>query len=225
MAGQTTMVTPGAGGVPAPGRTLLAPGENRPMSTIIAGSVERPASTTLHARRRWRLPVALGAAGLVAAGVVVALARLGIGGIAAAPEDAPAGARATSSAAVALALPPARPAPRATVSVLLGSTPAGARVTREEDGKLLGVTPFEEARPTQPGVQRLRVEREGYLAETVVLPLDRDFELSLPLQAQPASAARKKKPHERAAPTSAPSPAGAREPPAKPDINPEPVPL
>ena len=239
LSSQTTMVAPGEAVAATSGRTLLE--EDAIPSTTLSDSasvIERPAST-LRTRRRWRLPLALGASALAAAGVLVAIARGGVGFLepapAVAPEPAdptPPAAPAPTAAIVATTAPepsvqsPARAAPRVSVSVRLASIPPGARVTRAEDGKVVGVTPLEETQPPRPGVEHLRLDREGYVTETVVLPLDRDFELSLPLKAQPAVDARKKKPREHAAPPRPRAPPGSREAtPAKPDINPEPVPL
>lgn len=88
--------------------------------------------------------------------------------------------------------PPARPEPepaeRTTVTAAIVSNPAGARVVREKDGAVIGMTPFHETWPSGDGVKKLRLELDGYRPESVAVPLDRGVDLSFVLRkAQAAS--------------------------------------
>ena len=62
------------------------------------------------------------------------------------------------------------------------SDPPGARVVREKDGAVIGMTPFRETWPSGDGVTKLRLELDGYRTETVVVPLDRGVDLSFALR-------------------------------------------
>ena len=80
---------------------------------------------------------------------------------------------------------------------------------REKDGANIGVTPFDEAWPKGIGVEKLKLELEGYLPEPFAVPLDRGVELSFPLTKAPAAVAPKHKrsaspPHETPAHKAAP---------------------
>jgi eukaryotic-like serine/threonine-protein kinase len=85
--------------------------------------------------------------------------------------------------------PPPKPAEPATVSARIASQPAGAKVIRERDGAVLGITPLRETWPKEDGTEKLRVEIEGYQAESIAVPLDRTVNLSLALRKIPAPAA------------------------------------
>jgi serine/threonine-protein kinase len=110
--------------------------------------------------------------------------------------------------------PPAKP----TVTAALVSEPSGARVVRERDGAVIGMTPFRETWPSGDGVLKLRLELDGYRAESVAVPLDRGVDLSFTMhrvtQAEP--------PKSKHAPA-----AKAHKPPAaqRPGAKSEPVPL
>ena len=77
-----------------------------------------------------------------------------------------------------------RPEPRprttapATVTAALVSEPSGARVVREKDGAVIGMTPFRETWPSGGGVLKLRLELDGYRTESVAVPLDRGVDLA-----------------------------------------------
>jgi serine/threonine protein kinase len=73
--------------------------------------------------------------------------------------------------------PPANAGP-ATVTAALVSEPSGARVVREKDGAIIGMTPFRETWPSGGGVLKLRLELDGYRTESVAVPLDRGVDLS-----------------------------------------------
>ena len=98
-----------------------------------------------------------------------------------APAPAPANAAEPPSPLPAAAKPPA------SVKAAIVSDPPGARVVREKDGAVIGMTPFRESWPSGDGVQKLRLELDGYRSETVVVPLDRGVDLSFALRkaAQP----------------------------------------
>jgi tRNA A-37 threonylcarbamoyl transferase component Bud32 len=79
-------------------------------------------------------------------------------------------------------MPPAPAQEQATVTATIASAPGGARVVRESDGAILGVTPFRERWSSGAGVQRLRVDLDGYRPELLVVPLDRGIDLTLALK-------------------------------------------
>jgi eukaryotic-like serine/threonine-protein kinase len=145
-----------------------------------------------------------------------------------------AGAPAATTTPAMPAPPPDQPAP---VRAAIVSTPGGARVVRDKDGAVMGMTPFRETWPRRDGIEKFRVELDGYRPETVVVPLDRGVDLSLTLRpiAVPAQkpAREKSKERPRAVKQTTPRPAtpgsqppAAPAPPApKPAARPEPVPL
>ena len=53
----------------------------------------------------------------------------------------------------------------ATVTAAIVSEPSGARVVREKDGAVIGMTPFRETWPSGGGVLKLRLELDGYRTE------------------------------------------------------------
>jgi hypothetical protein len=119
---------------------------------------------------------------------------------------------------------PANAAP-ATVAAALVSEPSGARVVREKDGAVIGMTPFRETWPSGGGVLKLRLELDGYRTESVAVPLDRGVDLSFTMH-KVATAdvpqhkdAKHTPAHTSGAKTPRPSPA------PKPSAKSEPVPL
>jgi hypothetical protein len=136
-----------------------------------------------------------------------------------APATAPATAAEPPSPLPAVAKPPA------SVKAAIVSDPPGARVVREKDGAVIGMTPFRETWPSGDGVQKLRLELDGYRSETVVVPLDRGVDLSFALRkaAQPEPHKHKDAKHAPARPPAAKVPAPAPAPKAAPRS--EPVPL
>jgi serine/threonine-protein kinase len=123
----------------------------------------------------------------------VLLAALAIGGVAlwltrgswmARPPETATEAPATPVPAVVPpeAAPPAPDKASAKVTAVIVSEPAGARVVREKDGAVIGMTPFRESWPSGDGVRKLRLELDGYRPEAVVVPLDRGVELSFTLR-------------------------------------------
>ena len=141
---------------------------------------------------------------------------------------------------------PAAPAPKpiSKIAVKLTSDPVGARVVRERDGALIGVTPLEESWPSSSGSEKLRLEKDGYRLESVIVPLDLGVDLAFPLKPVPAPPAHRhgssahaasassakpsmQPPPPAPAPTPAPPPMPAPAAPPKPAARPraEPVPL
>jgi eukaryotic-like serine/threonine-protein kinase len=130
------------------------------------------------------------------------------------------------------------PAPRpaaavkvpASVTAAIVSDPPGARVVRETDGAVIGMTPFRESWPSGDGVRKLRLELDGYRPEAVVVPLDRGVDLSFGLRkiAQPEPRKHKEAKHAPAAKVpAAPAPKvpAAPAPSPRPPPRSEPVPL
>jgi len=133
-------------------------------------------------------------------------------------------------AAAAAPTAPTAPAAPATVTAAIVSDPPGARVVREKDGAVIGMTPFRETWPSGDGVRKLRLELDGYRTEAVAVPLDRGVDLSFALRKVAQAEPRKHKdtthgpaskvPHAPAAPAAAPKPAPTPKP-----AKSEPVPL
>jgi len=133
---------------------------------------------------------------------------------------APAPARPASASEA----PPANAGP-ATVTAALVSEPSGARVVREKDGAIIGMTPFRETWPSGGGVLKLRLELAGYRTESVAVPLDRGVDLSFTMQKAATADAPK---HKDAKHTPAHAPAAKTPRPSlapRPAAKSEPVPL
>jgi len=71
--------------------------------------------------------------------------------------------------------PPVATPPAASVTVEITTTPPEARVVDAADGRVLGTTPLEQPMAREDGDLTLRIEKEGYLSKTVVVPRSRDF--------------------------------------------------
>jgi len=221
--------------VPTPARTLKLPEEEplpapQPRPHAPSGRASAPVTTlsasagaaSLPSRRSRALPLTLGALLLAGGGAVAFVLKPWAA--APAPVEAPA------SPAPPVAPAPARhaPAPR-TVSVRVTSKPSGARLTRESDGTVLGLTPFVGSAPPRAGTDRVKVDLAGYAEELLVLPLDQDVELTVSLKPSAAAASEgptKKHGRARSAPRPTPQaqPAPERAEPVKPPTA-EPVPL
>ena len=118
--------------------------------------------------------------------------------------------------------PPANAAP-ATVTAALVSEPSGARVVREKDGAVIGMTPFRETWPSAGGVLKLRLELDGYRTESVAVPLNRGVDLSFTMHKVATADVPQ---HKDAKHTPAHTPAAKTPRPApKPSAKSEPVPL
>jgi hypothetical protein len=213
------------------GRTRMLPSGTSSTTTFsdAAGAIDAlPAPR----RRRWVWPLAI--LGVAAVAGVVVVPRLLAPG--AAPQADPEASPATATGA---AQPPVRPAAEApkVVSVAIDSTPSEARLVRVRDGAVLGKTPFRETWPQAAGTEKLRLERDGYRPESVVVPLDLGltFTVSLSKLAEPATTAATEPPargnklakHHRLAPTEPPGGAAPQPQPARPasPVPDEPVPL
>jgi hypothetical protein len=105
--------------------------------------------------------------------------------------------------------------------VAIASQPAAARVVREADGTVVGVTPLVETWSRGEGVEKLRLEKDGYLPQPVAVSLRANAELAIVLKKDVPPAARKKRPGVTA-PTSPPAPRPER---ASPLAEPEPDPI
>jgi serine/threonine-protein kinase len=154
------------------------------------------------------LPVAIAAVAVVAGGAFLALRS------STPPEPAPVAAPPPAAAVPApapRAAPPgpkpevAEPAPvaaaEATVVVDIKTTPSEARVVEAAGGGLVGTTPLRQSMPRKSGDLELRIEKEGFLPKTVVVPQSRDFHGSFKLD-RPAGR-EKHEPREPNAPPSA----------------------
>jgi eukaryotic-like serine/threonine-protein kinase len=223
------------GAVPRP-RPVEAPRPfTRPPTTTLAASATAMNQTAPPVRRSraglWASLLLVGAAAV--AGGVLFYDRSDAG------SDSRSGGRSrdpeplrlpVTSDPVPVAPPPAAPgaglAVPASVQVTIGSNPSGARVVREADGVILGMTPFEESWPSAAGSARLRLEKDGYRPESLVVPLDRGVNLDRALRPIPAAIVqsprkvRSSATHGRGAPQSdvkpVPAPAPAPDPVAPP---------
>jgi hypothetical protein len=80
---------------------------------------------------------------------------------------------------------PRAPAPPETAVVSITSVPPGARLVRERDAADIGATPFKESWRVGPGIERVRLELDGYRAETFAVPLDHGVDLTFVLKKTP----------------------------------------
>jgi serine/threonine-protein kinase len=132
---------------------------------------------------------------------------------------------------IAAPAPPVAPTPaeKPVVTAAIGSQPAGARVVRERDGAVIGTTPFRERWPSGDGVQKLRLELDGYRPEAVIVPLDRGVDLTFTLRKLAEAEPHRSHSGKRHAPTPEPAKAATAKPAAKPATKSpskaEPVPL
>jgi serine/threonine-protein kinase len=160
----------------------------------------------------------------------VAIGLLAIGGLAwltrgtwmPGPGNEVTVAPATRAPANVAPAPPVAPAKVKTVTAAIVSTPPGARVVREKDGAVIGMTPFRETWPSGDGVLQLRLEIDGFRPEPVVVPLDRGVDLTFALRKAAQPEPQKHKGSKHTAPGGkAPATPTAPKPPSKS----EPVPL
>src|SRR6266540_584806 len=170
---------------PPPPRAPIVPQVVPAAPTTFTQAAHVRDATDASAPRRGRW-VALGlAVGAVAGGGLWWSGRAGTPGSATAPASATA-PPATAPATPSDPPPPPPVAPKpASVSAAIRSTPAGARVVREADGAVIGMTPFDEKWPAGDGVRKLRLELDGYRPESLSVPLDRGVDLSFPLRPLP----------------------------------------
>ena len=145
-----------------------------------AGEREASAVTTVRARRsRWTIGVAVAAAAAVAA---VAVLLLGHGG----RPSAPAGHTVTRTAPVPTLPPPVASIAAAgvpkRVRVHIESLPPGARIVRESDGVVLGITPQDMELESSPRPLRVRLTLDGFLPAVQDIALDADVRASYALE-------------------------------------------
>lgn len=115
------------------------------------------------------------------------------------------------------------------IPVAISTKPPGARVVRERDGAVMGITPLHDSWLASDGVEKLRLELAGYRVESLTVPLNHDVDLTLPLKRAAASPHKKVPVAHAGASLAAPTLPGPAPPPvvpAKPAALPkEPVPL
>jgi eukaryotic-like serine/threonine-protein kinase len=157
---------------------------------------------TMRQRRWWVIPGVV--AGSAAATVLLAMLATGRDREPRPPPVPPV------QEPIAVARPAPPPIAHEPVMIAVGITtvPEGARVVRERDGAMLGLTPLELSWPSGTGVETLRLERGGYRSETVVVSLDRDADLKLDLRPVAPSVRQAATP--RRVPAPAPAKAAAR---------------
>jgi serine/threonine-protein kinase len=210
---------------------LRAPRGDSPAQTTFsnaASMIENPPAQ----RSRW--PAAMALAG--------ALAAVGAGGwwvatrgqaafsttsvpLVDSVEKVPVSREAVGAATLPVPTGPSAAAPKK-ISVAITSDPSGARVVRERDGADIGVTPFKESWPLNEGVEKLRIEMDGFKAERFVVPLDRGVDLSFGLTKITTPSPHKRKVHEGVNGAATPSTPGApRHAPVVPNPTPRPEPI
>jgi serine/threonine-protein kinase len=132
---------------------------------------------------------------LVAAGIAVAIAVVGLSVL-----RNPSGAATPAASAGTQAAPQIAPTPVATVDVWISAEPAEARIYL--DDAALGANPFHGSLAKSTLTRRLRVTAPGFAADERMVTLDRDLRLELSLKPAPAAASATPLP-------AAPSPRGA----------------
>jgi serine/threonine-protein kinase len=194
-------------------------------NTTLAGSAtafEKKISMTGRPPRRMAWVIG-GTAALVAVGAVV-LSRQEL--VRKPPPPAPEIAPPVSVATTPP--PPSATQPTVKVAVRIDSRPAGAMVVRSRDGEVLGKTPLEESWRLGPGVEKLRLELDGYRPESVQVPLDRGLVVRVELKKE-REAVRpsrpKPRPSQKAAAPARPSPPKEAPPKAPAPKAREPVPI
>jgi len=108
---------------------------------------------------------------------------------------------------------PVAATPSPTVRLLVQSSPAGASVIDEKDGRVLGMTPLQKSYPQATGAMGLVLRLAGYKDKSIVVPLDGNSSTSVDLEhaAAAAPAAAPAKPTAKSADGRKPNP--ARKPP------------
>jgi eukaryotic-like serine/threonine-protein kinase len=211
--------TPARMTAPTQPQRLQQPVQPTTPTTFTQAAHARDLGTDVVSRSRVRKApiIVLGAAAI--AGIVVWQTR---GSWMSRPTDtvtvAPA-APAPANPAPPAEAPPAKAAP-ATVTAALVSEPAGARVVREKDGAVIGMTPWRETWPSGGGVLKLRLELDGYRTESVAVPLDRGVDLSFTMHKTAQAEGLKHKEPKHAPAAKPPKPSTP-----KPAAKSEPVPL
>ncbi|HET6147842.1 MAG TPA: serine/threonine-protein kinase [Polyangia bacterium] len=149
--------------------------------------------------RRGMVLLGIGVAALAGVAVFVLRGR-GQQGLDGARADNPAlsgkpGPHPTPAAVVpAPTMAPAPPAAPAMVTIVVESTPTGAKVVGTGDGQLLGETPLTLTRPARAPDLKLRIEKDGYVAISRAVSLLRDGTLAVTLERKPRPAPRPHRP-------------------------------
>ena len=181
--GGATSATPPTPRVPAAdaGISATMPAASHTTLSASASIIERELTAT---RGRRRGPLVVAALAVAAVGGYVVFSRAHRE-----PEPAAQPVVARPAAPAPAPVPPvAPPVAKAisTIVVKLTSDPAGARVVRERDGALVGVTPLKETWPSSSGSEKLRLDKDGYRSESLIVRLDLGVELAVPLRPVPA---------------------------------------
>jgi eukaryotic-like serine/threonine-protein kinase len=145
-------------------------------TTLSATAGERASAvTTLRTRSgRWTIGVAVATAAVAA---VVVILLLGHGR----RPSAPARTSVATAVPVASAPVPVAPVPKR-VRVHIESLPAGARIVRESDGVVLGITPQNMELEASPRPLRVRLERDGHLPAAHDIALEADVQATFALE-------------------------------------------
>jgi tRNA A-37 threonylcarbamoyl transferase component Bud32 len=217
-------------GRPTPAR-VTAPTQPRRLhqpatpTTFTQAAHARDLGTDVVSRSRGRKAPVIVLAALAIAGAVVWQTRGSWRNHAVDPATVGPGAGVPANPTMPPAEPPPANAAPATVTAALVSEPSGARVVREKDGAVIGMTPFRETWPSGGGVLKLRLELGGYRTESVAVPLDRGVDLAFTMQ-KVATADAPKHRETKHSPAHAPAAKATRPSPAqRPAAKSEPVPL
>jgi serine/threonine-protein kinase len=204
---------------PPPSKALPAPPAPGTQTTFSATASALETDAAPPRLSRWPIFALLGV--VAAGGAAFALRRAG-GPSGAELAPSPAAVVPAASAPSPPPSPSTAPPTAAKIGVSIASEPAGARVVRERDGADIGVTPFKETWPAATGVEKVRLELDGYRPQTLVVPLDRGVALELALTRAEREPPQQKTPAKAPKKTHAPHP-GTHGPTSAPPA--EPVPL
>jgi serine/threonine protein kinase len=154
----------------------------RTRGALRAGAAVLQPRPTQSRRWTWRLSVGIGVVTIAAAALVAVRSAPREGTV---PTSSPTSATVEPGAIPRRSAPAGVPPVSTAVSVKLVSQPPGARVLRERDGTLIGVTPLERSRSTATGIENLSIELDGYESEQVALPLDKSVNFVFALKKTP----------------------------------------
>jgi len=144
-------------------------------TTLSATAGERASAvTTLRTRSgRWTTGVALATTAVAAVVVILLLGRD--------RPSAPARTSVATAVPVASAPVPVAPVPKR-VRVHIESLPTGARIVRESDGVVLGITPQSMELEASPRPLRVRLELDGHLPAAHDIALETDVQATFALE-------------------------------------------
>jgi hypothetical protein len=199
---------------------LQQPGQPTTPTTFTQAAHARDLGTDVLSRSRGRKAPVIVLAALAIAGVVVWQTRGSWRSHAVEPVTVTPSVVVPANPTTTAEAPPANAEP-GKVTAALVSEPSGARVVRERDGAVIGMTPFRETWPSGGGVLKLRLELDGYRTESVAVPLDRGVDLAFTMHKVATADAPKHKETKHA-----PAPKAVRHSPGpRPAAKSEPVPL